>query len=63
MATEAGSADPDKLHVAAVGGGHGLAATIRAARRYARRVTAVVSTADDGGSTGRLRSGLPLPAP
>jgi uncharacterized cofD-like protein len=71
MATEAGSAGPgmhpDKLHVVAVGGGHGLAATIRAARRYARRVTAIVSTADDGGSTGRLRRspglGLALPAP
>jgi uncharacterized cofD-like protein len=63
MLEEAGSADADKLHVVAVGGGHGLAATIRAARRYARRVTAVVSTADDGGSTGRLRSGLTLPAP
>lgn len=50
-------------HVVAVGGGHGLAATIRAVRRYAARTTAVVTTADDGGSTGRLRSGLPLPAP
>jgi uncharacterized cofD-like protein len=37
--------------------------TIRAARRYAGRVTAVVSTADDGGSTGRLRSGMGIPAP
>ena len=50
-------------HVVAVGGGHGLAATIRAARRYAGRTTAVVSTADDGGSTGRLRSALDMPAP
>lgn len=50
-------------NVVAVGGGHGLAATIRAVRRYAGRTTAVVTTADDGGSTGRLRSGLPLPAP
>jgi uncharacterized cofD-like protein len=50
--------------VVAIGGGHGLAATIRATRRYAGRVTAVVATADDGGSTGRLRSGMPaLPAP
>jgi uncharacterized cofD-like protein len=47
----------------AVGGGHGLAATIRAVRRYAHRTTAVVATADDGGSTGRLRNGLALPAP
>jgi 2-phospho-L-lactate transferase/gluconeogenesis factor (CofD/UPF0052 family) len=49
--------------VVAVGGGHGLAATIRAVRRYASRVTAVVATADDGGSTGRLRSALDMPAP
>src|SRR5690606_39956686 len=32
-------------------------------RRYASRVTAVVATADDGGSTGRLRSALDMPAP
>ena len=50
-------------HVVAVGGGHGLAATIRATRRYAGRTTAVVATADDGGSTGRLRSAIDMPAP
>ncbi|HEX5946658.1 MAG TPA: uridine diphosphate-N-acetylglucosamine-binding protein YvcK [Acidimicrobiales bacterium] len=50
-------------HVVAVGGGHGLAATIRAARRYAGHTTAVVATADDGGSTGRLRSAIDMPAP
>jgi uncharacterized cofD-like protein len=32
-------------------------------RRYAGRTTAVVATADDGGSTGRLRGPLGLPAP
>jgi uncharacterized cofD-like protein len=52
-----------KPHVVAVGGGHGLAATIRAVRRYAGRTTAVVATADDGGSTGRLRGAMALPAP
>ncbi|HUO48223.1 MAG TPA: uridine diphosphate-N-acetylglucosamine-binding protein YvcK [Acidimicrobiales bacterium] len=41
--------------VVAVGGGHGLAASLRAVRRYAGSVTAVVSVADDGGSSGRLR--------
>ena len=41
--------------VVAVGGGHGLAATLRAARRYATDLTAVVAVADDGGSSGRLR--------
>jgi uncharacterized cofD-like protein len=52
-----------KPHVVVVGGGHGLAATIRAVRRYAGRTTAVVATADDGGSTGRLREAMALPAP
>jgi len=41
--------------VVAVGGGHGLAATLHAARRYAGEITAIVSVADDGGSSGRLR--------
>ena len=39
----------------ALGGGHGTAVTLRAARRYAGSLTAVVSVADDGGSSGRLR--------
>lgn len=42
-------------NVVAVGGGHGLAATLRAVRTYTTRVTAIVSVADDGGSSGRLR--------
>lgn len=41
--------------VVAVGGGHGLAATLQAVRQYAGEVTAIVSVADDGGSSGRLR--------
>jgi len=42
-------------HVVAVGGGHGLAASLSAVRRYAGSITAVVAVADDGGSSGRLR--------
>lgn len=49
--------------VVAIGGGHGLAATLRAVRRYASDITAVVSVADDGGSTGRLRDAGILLAP
>lgn len=49
--------------VVAIGGGHGLAHTLRAARRYAGELTAVVSVADDGGSSGRLRDALGIPAP
>ncbi|UDY36747.1 gluconeogenesis factor YvcK family protein [Dermatobacter hominis] len=55
--------DPDGPAVVAVGGGHGLATTLRAARCYAGRLSAVVSVADDGGSTGRLRAASPRPAP
>lgn len=49
--------------VVAIGGGHGLAATLRAARRYTDDVTAVVSVADDGGSSGRLREMLEIIPP
>lgn len=49
--------------VVAIGGGHGLAQTLRAARVYASEITAVVSVADDGGSSGRLRELLGIPAP
>jgi uncharacterized cofD-like protein len=41
--------------VVAIGGGHGLTATLRAIRTYTETVTAVVTVADDGGSSGRLR--------
>jgi len=49
--------------VVAVGGGHGLAATLRAVRLYAGDITAVVSVADDGGSSGRLRRQLDIMPP
>jgi len=49
--------------VVALGGGHGLATTIRAARRHAGDLTAIVSVADDGGSSGRLREIAGIPAP
>jgi uncharacterized cofD-like protein len=48
----------DRPAVVALGGGHGLAAVLRAARTYAGDVTAVVSVADDGGSSGRIRRDL-----
>ena len=53
----------DKPAVVALGGGHGLSATLRAARRYAGDIAAIVSVADDGGSSGRLRSAFGIPAP
>lgn len=53
---------PVDANVVAIGGGHGLAVTLRAVAPWAGRVTAVVSTADDGGSTGRLRESWDVPA-
>ena len=54
---------PHTPRVVALGGGHGLATTLHAARRYAGHLTAVVSVADDGGSSGRLRQIAGIPAP
>ena len=42
--------------VVCLGGGHGLAATLAAMRTLTNNVTAVVTVADNGGSSGRLRA-------
>lgn len=42
--------------IVALGGGHGLAATLQALRRVSQHITAIVGVADDGGSSGRLRA-------
>ena len=44
--------------VVALGGGHGLYASLSALRHLTDRLTAVVTVADDGGSSGRLRREL-----
>ncbi len=41
--------------VVALGGGHGLSASLSALRLMSDRLTAIVTVADDGGSSGRLR--------
>lgn len=51
------------MRVVGIGGGHGLAATLLAARRYADDISAVVTVADDGGSSGRLTRELGIPPP
>lgn len=47
----------------AIGGGHGLAVSLGALRGYTASITGIVSVADDGGSSGRLREQLGIPAP
>ena len=49
--------------VVAIGGGHGLAMLLRGLKKYTHRITAVVTVADDGGSSGRLRESLGIIPP
>jgi uncharacterized cofD-like protein len=49
--------------VVALGGGHGLAATLTALRSITEHITAVVTVADNGGSSGRLREEFPIMPP
>ena len=49
--------------VVALGGGHGLAASLSALRRVTTELTAVVTVADNGGSSGRLREELDVLPP
>lgn len=46
--------------VVALGGGHGLAATLSALRKITAQITAIVTVADNGGSSGRLREEFPI---
>lgn len=49
--------------VVAIGGGTGLPVILRGVRGYASSVTAIVTVADDGGSSGRLRRELSMLPP
>jgi len=44
--------------IVAIGGGHGLSTLLRGLKRYTSNITAIVTVADDGGSSGRLRREL-----
>lgn len=50
-------------HVVAIGGGKGLSNGLLAIQRYAGRIDAIVTVADDGGSSGRLAPDLEIPPP
>jgi uncharacterized cofD-like protein len=67
-----GEAGGRRLRVVGLGGGHGLSVLLAGLARYAERrahaphprleISGIVSVADDGGSTGRLRQELGIPA-
>jgi uncharacterized cofD-like protein len=48
--------------IVAIGGGTGLSTLLRGLKEYTSNLTAVVTVADDGGSSGVLRSELGIPA-
>ena len=49
--------------IAAVGGGTGLSTLLRGLKLYTKNLTAIVTVADDGGGSGRLRQDLGMPPP
>ncbi len=49
--------------IVAIGGGHGLATLLRGLKAHTGNLTAVVTVADDGGSSGRLRESLGILPP
>jgi len=49
--------------IVTIGGGHGLATLLRGLKTYSRNLTAVVTVADDGGSSGRLRESFGILPP
>ncbi|SDQ11263.1 MULTISPECIES: gluconeogenesis factor YvcK family protein [Actinopolyspora] len=58
-----GGEESRPLRAVALGGGHGLQVTLAALRRMTTDITAVVTVADDGGSSGRLRRELGMLPP
>jgi uncharacterized cofD-like protein len=52
-----------KPKIVIIGGGTGLSVLLRGLKRYPVDITAIVTVADDGGSSGRLRDELDIPPP
>lgn len=52
-----------ELNVVTIGGGTGLSTLLRGLKLHPIGITAIVTVADDGGSTGRIRQEYDIPAP
>lgn len=52
-----------KPKIVIMGGGTGLSILLRGLKKYSVDITAIVTVADDGGSSGRLRDELDIPPP
>jgi uncharacterized cofD-like protein len=51
------------LNIVTIGGGTGLSTLLRGLKHADVGITAIVTVADDGGSTGRIRKEFDIPAP
>ena len=49
--------------IVVIGGGHGLAVMIRGLKKFTNNITAIVTVADDGGSSGKLRASFGILPP
>ncbi|HBY82628.1 MULTISPECIES: gluconeogenesis factor YvcK family protein [Staphylococcus] len=52
-----------RMKVVLIGGGTGLSVLARGLREFPIDITAIVTVADDGGSTGKIRNEMDIPAP
>lgn len=55
--------ETDQPRVVVIGGGTGLPVLLRGLKNYQIDITAIVTVADDGGSSGRIRDEMDIPAP
>jgi len=60
---EKGSEQPRNPRIVVIGGGTGLSVMLRGLKRKPLDITAIVTVADDGGSSGILREELQMPPP
>jgi len=50
-------------NLVAIGGGNGLSTMLRGLKNHTKNITAIVTVADDGGGSGKLRKDLGMPPP
>lgn len=55
--------EQEEPRVVVIGGGTGMPVLLRGLKDYPISLSAIVTVADDGGSSGRLRSEMAIPAP
>lgn len=55
--------DDEQPRIVIIGGGTGLPVLLRGLKQYPVDITAIVTVADDGGSSGRLREDMHIPPP